>query len=235
MTIELRPTAPIAADALLPGDPARALAHAQELLVGPRMSNHHRGLWGYYGRTEDGHPLTVQATGIGGPSAAVVLRELARLGVRRAVRLGLCAARGRGLRAGDLLLVESAVAGDGTSRALGASGALEPDPALTRALAEASGGRVRRARVATVDIWDGPGAGSAAVEMAAAPLLALGPRLGVAVAGLLVVAEGGRGERLEDTGLARAAARAAGVAAAALAAPRQPQPSLEPSGTSSAA
>ena len=47
----LRPTAPIAADAVLVGDPGRALLLAQELLEEPKMSNHARGLWGYSGQT----------------------------------------------------------------------------------------------------------------------------------------------------------------------------------------
>ncbi len=54
----------------------------------PLMSNHNRGLWGYTGETPEGRPLTVQSTGMGGPSAAIVLHELAELGVRRAIRVG---------------------------------------------------------------------------------------------------------------------------------------------------
>src|SRR5215216_2958547 len=121
MTVHLHPTAPIAPDAILPGDPGRALALAQDLLEGPRMSNHHRGLWGYYGETKaGGRPLTIQSTGIGGPSSAVVLAELAELGVRRAVRVGTCRALGPDLALGDLAVVEAALSGDGASRALGA-------------------------------------------------------------------------------------------------------------------
>ena len=73
-TAHLHPTAALAPRALLPGDPGRALALAQELLVSPLMFNHNRGLWGYTGAHRgDGEPLTIQATGIGGPSAAIVL------------------------------------------------------------------------------------------------------------------------------------------------------------------
>ena len=82
MPAHLRPTAPIAADAVLVGDPGRALLLAQELLEEPKMSNHARGLWGYSGQTPAGDALTIQATGIGGPSAALVLGDLAELGVR---------------------------------------------------------------------------------------------------------------------------------------------------------
>ena len=62
MPHHLRPSAPYAPEVLLPGDPGRALALAQQLLDEPRMSNHARGLWGYTGRTRAGRPLSVQST-----------------------------------------------------------------------------------------------------------------------------------------------------------------------------
>ena len=92
MPQRLRPTAPIAADAILVGDPGRALMLAQELLEQPKMANHARGLWGYSGRTPAGAELSVMSTGMGGPSAALVLADLAELGVRRAVRVGTATA-----------------------------------------------------------------------------------------------------------------------------------------------
>jgi purine-nucleoside phosphorylase len=75
-TIHLRPTAPLARRVLLPGDPGRALLLAQELLDAPRMFNHNRGLWGYTGDAADGEPLSIQSTGMGGPSSAIVSAEL---------------------------------------------------------------------------------------------------------------------------------------------------------------
>ncbi|HTR72171.1 MAG TPA: hypothetical protein VMG80_01135, partial [Solirubrobacteraceae bacterium] len=69
VALHLRPTNDLAERVLLPGDPGRALALAQKLIATPRMFNHHRGLWGYTGLAlADGEPLTIQATGIGGPS-----------------------------------------------------------------------------------------------------------------------------------------------------------------------
>ena len=56
------------------------------------MLNHHRGLWGYTGAAADGEPLTIQSTGLGGPSAAIVTEELIGLGARRLVRVGTCGA-----------------------------------------------------------------------------------------------------------------------------------------------
>ncbi|HEY5197276.1 MAG TPA: hypothetical protein VIJ51_09645 [Solirubrobacteraceae bacterium] len=96
MSIHIRPTAPLAERALLPADPGLALALAQALLDSPRMFNHARGLWGYTGLAGDGTAMTIQSTGIGGPSAAIVLEELIGMGLERAIRVGTCAAPGPG-------------------------------------------------------------------------------------------------------------------------------------------
>src|ERR1044072_3483695 len=118
MPKRLRPTGSFAADAVLVGAPGRALLLAQELLEQPKMSNHARGLWGYTDRTRAGDPLTIPATGMGGPRAAVVLGDLAKLGVRRVVRVGTCLARRAAPEdgapwLGDVLLAGEAIAGGG--------------------------------------------------------------------------------------------------------------------------
>src|SRR6201995_130387 len=102
--IGLQPTADLAERVLLPGDPARALLLAQSLLEGTKMFNHHRGLWGYTGVAPDGAPLTIQSTGMGGPSAAIVISELADLGARRLLRVRTCGGLFGGLGLGGLLL-----------------------------------------------------------------------------------------------------------------------------------
>ena len=123
VTIHLNPTATLAERVLLPGDPGRALLLAQTLLEAPVMFNHNRGLWGYTGAaTGDGRPLTIQSTGMGGPSAAIVIAELADLGARRLIRVGTCGALEPDLALGQLLIAGRALSRDGTSRALGASG-----------------------------------------------------------------------------------------------------------------
>src|SRR5271168_1572663 len=118
--IHLHPTGPLAERVLLPGDPGRALQLAQSLLVDPLMFNHHRGLWGYTGAAPDGEPLSIQSTGMGGPSAAIVLTELIALGARRAIRVGTCGALAEGLELGALVIARDSIGADGTSRALGA-------------------------------------------------------------------------------------------------------------------
>jgi uridine phosphorylase len=214
----LRPTAPIAADAILVGDPGRALMLAQELLREPKMCNHARGLWGYTGATATGHELTVQATGMGGPSAALVLADLAGLGVRRAVRVGTCAALDPGLGAGELLAVTEAHAWGGPGGREGE--AVHPDESLSAALARELGEAARPGAVASLDTLHGGGAPAPvaagdAADMQTAALLALGPKLGVAVAAVLIVAETASGETIGEEG-AEGAAKRAGTAAAAL-------------------
>lgn len=95
------------------------------------MANHAHGLWGYVGTAPDGEPLTIQSTGVGGPSAALVLGDLAALGLRTAVRVGV--ARGDAVP-GSSLVVTAVSGDDGTSRTLGGPAPLDPE--LTAALRE---------------------------------------------------------------------------------------------------
>ncbi|MDQ3769715.1 MAG: purine-nucleoside phosphorylase, partial [Actinomycetota bacterium] len=138
----------------MPGDPGRALRLAQALLDTPRMFNHHRGLWGYTGGAADGEPLTIQATGMGGPSAAIVVEELAQLGVQTVVRVGTCRALRPDLRLGDLIVAREVRGEDGASRGLGAPAVQRPDRALIAALAGAGDDVVEGAIVSTDLFYD---------------------------------------------------------------------------------
>jgi uridine phosphorylase len=187
----LSPCAELAERVLLPGDPHRALAVAQALLEKPpRMFNHSRGLWGYSGIAADGEPLTIQSTGMGGPSTAIVSEELIALGARRLVRIGTCAALDDGLELGALLAAETVLALDGASAALGTGESLAPDPQLLAHLVEAG---AAPATVASRDLFydsgDRPAApGAVAVELESAALLAVAARHGVPAASVLGVA-----------------------------------------------
>ena len=128
MSLHVNPATTVAERVLLPGDPQRALAVAQALLDEPLMLNTARGLWGYTGHAPDGELVSVQSTGMGGPSAAIVVEELIRHGARTLVRIGTCGAFGDELELGSLVAARSVIAADGASRALGADGPLEPDP-----------------------------------------------------------------------------------------------------------
>jgi uridine phosphorylase len=200
MPTRLRPTAPIAADAVLVGDPGRALLLAQELLEEPKMSNHARGLWGYSGQTPGGRHLTIQATGIGGPSAALVLGDLAELGVSRAIRVGTCVGLDESFALGDLLVVTEARAEGGSTAALGVArgGAVTPDSGLTARLAEELGSRALPTAVSSFDVHpDGHSPAEGAADMQSASLLARARSLGVAAAAILIVAETAGGPKLD--------------------------------------
>lgn len=225
MAAYLRPTAPIAAAALLPDDPALALALAQATLEKPVMANHSYGLWGYHGHDRDGRELTVQATGIGAGGAAAVLSELADRGVSRAVRVGSCTAIAPELAAGELVRVTACLPGDGVSRALAARNP-HPDAELDLELAAA----VPAARPVTVAGYDlglvlaaadaraqWRAAGAAVADLQSAALLALGERRGVAVAAALAVAETEAGTEADDEALTTALLELGSGAARALA------------------
>ena len=225
MPIHVHPTAELAPRALLPGDPGRALALAQTLLDEPRMFNHNRGLWGYTGPAKaDGEPLTIQSTGMGGPSAAIVVHELIELGLEVAVRVGTCGAFGDGLALGDLIVAGEAVVEDGTSRALGADDRAAGDPGLTAALAAAAG--TEPAAVVTHDVFYDPvdrldewtAKGAVAVEMEAATVFALCAARAVRAGCLLAVSDTLRNgfERVDHDGLARIGERLGSVAVEAL-------------------
>jgi purine-nucleoside phosphorylase len=204
MPSRLRPTAPCAADAILTGDPGRALLLAQELLEQPKMSNHARGLWGYTGTALAGGELTIQSTGMGGPSAALVLADLAELGVRRAVRVGSCLGTRQEHPPGELLIVEEAIARGGSASAfeLELGEAAEPDRALTAAIHEALGEDAEPVSIASHDVSppepEGADPGIAAADMQTVAVFARSRALDIAAAAVLVVVETLAGARLTD-------------------------------------
>ncbi len=196
--IHIKPTAELAPRVLLPGDPGRALLIAQALLSEPAMFNHHRGLWGYTGMAADGRSLTVQSTGMGGPSVAIVMAELAELGATQFLRVGTCGALADTLGLGHLVIPTEALAHDGASRALGAAELVAPDPALTSALLALAEPDLLGGRIVSTDLfYDGPAgeeqiwlaAGAVAVEMESATLFALAARRSVQAASLLLVSD----------------------------------------------
>jgi uridine phosphorylase len=166
---------------------------AQTMLEGPRMFNHHRGLWGYTGTAADGRSLTIQATGMGGPSAAIVLHELIALGARSAIRVGTCGALAPGIELGELVIARQAICADGTSRALGAGERADADAALTESLVRAAPS-AHVGAVVSVDLFYEADPGAArddaiAIEMEAAAMFALGARAGVPVGCALAVSD----------------------------------------------
>ena len=99
---------------LLPGDPLRAKHIAETFFDDPVQRNAERGMLGYTG-TFEGKPVSVQATGMGCPSAALVTEEQVQLGVKRLLRVGTCGGLQSDMSLGDLIVAVSAVPSDQTA------------------------------------------------------------------------------------------------------------------------
>lgn len=100
--------------AILPGDPQRVdrikkyLNDAKEIA----FNREHKSVAGYY----KGVKVMAVSTGMGGPSTAIAVEELANIGVKAMIRIGSCGALRGGIRLGDLVIVNGAVRDDGASR-----------------------------------------------------------------------------------------------------------------------
>jgi uridine phosphorylase len=223
MPARLRPSAPIAPDAILVGDPGRALLLAQELLEQPKMSNHARGLWGYSGVTPDGHELTIQSTGMGGPSAAIVLQDLAELGVRRAVRVGTCTALWE-FEPGELVIITETFPEPGgffrTPVDEEAQSAVSPDPRLSLQLVQALAGEATGVVSVSLDVLHHPDQevhpAAEVADMQTAALFVIAAEFEVSVAALLIVTQTREGRSLDDEQIGEAAKRAGKAAAGVL-------------------
>jgi uridine phosphorylase len=110
--VELAP-GDVADAVLLPGDPDRVDAVTALWDDAEEVARHreYRTATGTY----DGVPLSVTSTGIGSPSTAIAVEELARVGAGTLVRVGSCGAIQPGMDVGDLVVTRGAVRQEGTS------------------------------------------------------------------------------------------------------------------------
>ena len=98
---------------ILPGDPGR-VAKIAALLDEPRQVASHRefnSMLGYL----NGQPTLVCSTGIGGPSTAIAIEELAMCGLKNFLRVGTTGALQPAIDPGDLIISTAAVRMDGAS------------------------------------------------------------------------------------------------------------------------
>jgi DeoD family purine-nucleoside phosphorylase len=207
---------------LLPGDPLRAKYIAETFLSDVVQRNAERGMLGFTG-TFEGRPISVQSTGMGCPSAAIVAEELSQLGVQRIVRVGTCGGLGAGLALGDVICAVSAVPADHTTLHYtgGEPHAPTADFAVVHAAVHAakhSGLTLHVGSVATSDTFYDPDAerhlrwrdrGVLAVEMEAAVLFTIAALRGMSAGCMLCVSDLVVGEfvRISDEELRNAVDR----------------------------
>lgn len=101
--------------AILPGDPKRVdriglfLDDVKEIT----FNREYKSITGYY----KGVKVMAISTGMGGPSVAIGVEELANIGVEVMIRIGSCGALRGGIKLGDLVILNGAVRDDGASKA----------------------------------------------------------------------------------------------------------------------
>ncbi|MCL2079314.1 MAG: uridine phosphorylase [Oscillospiraceae bacterium] len=100
--------------AILPGDPGRVQGIAEKL-DNPRFHAQNREYTAWMGEAAS-EPVLVMSTGMGGPSTAIAVEELAQLGVDTFIRVGTCGGMAEKVNAGDLVIATGAIRQEGTSR-----------------------------------------------------------------------------------------------------------------------
>ena len=187
---------------LLPGDPLRAKYIAETFLEDVVQRNGERGMLGYSG-TFEGKPVSVQSSGMGCPSAAIVIEELVQLGVKKIMRVGTCGGLQPGMTMGELIIALSATPADST--ALHYVGGEPHAPTADFGLiheavhqAKHLGKPVKVGPIVSSDIFYQPDTGLAqrwsdrgilAVEMEAAVLFTLGALRKIQVGCMLLVSD----------------------------------------------
>jgi purine-nucleoside phosphorylase len=188
---------------LMPGDPRRARRIAEELFEDARLVTEVRGILGFTG-TVDGRPISVLASGMGGPSMAIYATELARFyGVTRILRVGTAGGLSSDLELGSVIAASAAHTDSAmTTRWVpGVALSAVPSFALLAAAVAAADRDAVLLRVGPVfssdtfyaddqSIWQKVAAfGTLAAEMETATLYAVGAREGIETLALLTVTD----------------------------------------------
>lgn len=98
---------------ILTGDPGRVREIAGRLDTSEFIaSNREFTIWN---GEKNSVPITVCSTGIGAPSAAICVTELAECGAKNFIRVGTCGAMQDNIIPGDLIIPNAAIRGDGAT------------------------------------------------------------------------------------------------------------------------
>ena len=98
----------IAETVLMPGDPYRAKWAAETFLDDAKLVNDVRGMLGFTG-TWNGHPVTIQGSGMGMPSLSIYVNELIRdYGAKTLIRIGSCGGMQPQVKIRDVIIAMTA-------------------------------------------------------------------------------------------------------------------------------
>jgi len=101
----------VEAVAFIAGDPNR-VPRIAERMKDPVELSRYRGLVSYRAYTPGGVGVTVATSGMGTPSALIVVEELAKLGAKCIIRIGTCGGVNPQMNTGDVLVPFGAVRDD---------------------------------------------------------------------------------------------------------------------------
>ncbi len=99
---------------ILPGDPKRC-AKIAAYFDEAKLIADNREYTTYTGYL-NGKKVSVTSTGIGGPSAAIALEELVKVGARKFIRVGTCGGVDINVKGGDVVIATGAIRMEGTSK-----------------------------------------------------------------------------------------------------------------------
>jgi uridine phosphorylase len=184
--------------ALVPGDPGRVDRIADHCDDARTVAENRE--YKLVNATYEGRDLSICSTGIGSPSAAIAVEELAAVGVETFIRVGTTGALQSDVEIGDMIVATGAAKDEGTTKRYEAETVpAVPDFGVLSTLVDAAERRnapVHVGPIATddafyaesdeyVDAWSE--AGLLCVEMEAAALFALARRKGLASGAICTV------------------------------------------------
>ena len=183
---------------LLPGDPDRVDRIAGHCEGGDLIT--HNREYKIINATYEGTPVTICSTGVGCPSAAVAIEELANVGVETFIRVGTIGGLQANIEVGDVIVATGAAKDEGTTRRYEADTVpAVPDFGVLSSLVDAAESREEPVHVGPiasddafyaetdeyVDAWEA--AGLLGVEMEAAAVFSLARRKGLRAGAICTV------------------------------------------------
>ncbi|RQG98843.1 nucleoside phosphorylase [Natrarchaeobius oligotrophus] len=184
--------------ALVPGDPGRVDRIADHCEESETVASNRE--YKVVNASYEGRELTICSTGIGCPSAAIALEELANVGVETVVRVGTTGALQSDIEIGDMIVATGAAKNEGTTKRYeDVEYPAVPDYEVLSALvdaAEANGEDIHVGPIASDDAYyaeteayvaDWEEAGLLSVEMEAAALFTLARRRGLQAGAICTV------------------------------------------------
>lgn len=193
----------VAGTVLLPGDPYRARWAAENFLTDARLINDVRGMLGFTGMWQ-GHPVTIQGSGMGMPSLSIYVNELIRdFDAQTLIRIGSCGGMQTHVGLRDVIIAMTATSVSTPSSTIFKELNFAPmaDWSLLRAAVDAAEGKGSKTHVGGIyssDVFYDERAdlneqmvrhGILGVEMEAAELYTLAARYGRRALAVLTVSD----------------------------------------------